>query len=58
MKGAPPIVELLFNICPLCVIAMPIATIIVLIKLMAKPTSEGMVINLDEVNPEKDATSS
>ena len=40
MKGTPPFVEFLFNLCPLCVIAMPILTILVLVKLMAKPKAD------------------
>jgi hypothetical protein len=45
MKGAPPTVELLFNLCPLCVFAMPIVTIFVLIKLMAKPKVPGATVD-------------
>ena len=48
MKGAPPIVDFLLNICPLCVIAMPIITILVMVKLMKKP-GQGQVVNLDVV---------
>lgn len=44
MKGAPPIVDLLFNLCPICVIAIPILTIVVLIKLMRKPDGETAVL--------------
>ncbi len=48
MKGAPPIVDFLLNLCPLCVIAMPIITILVMVKLMKKP-EQGQVVNLDDV---------
>lgn len=51
MQGAPPIVENLLNLCPLCVIAMPILTIIVLVKLMKKPQGEAQVVNLDPEDP-------
>ena len=44
MKGAPPFVDLLFTLCPICVIAMPIVTILVLIKLMKKPTVDSAML--------------
>jgi hypothetical protein len=50
MKGAPPFLELLFNLCPLCVIAMPILTVLVLIKLMAKPNKDTPM--LTDIPPE------
>ncbi len=37
MKGAPPLVELLFNLCPICVIAVPILSILVMLKSVRKP---------------------
>jgi hypothetical protein len=52
MKGAPPIVDFLLNLCPLCVIAMPIITILVMVKLMKKP-EQGQVVNLDDVLAEE-----
>ncbi len=48
MKGAPPIVEFLLNLCPLCVIAMPLITILMMIKLMGKHKGSTVVVNLDE----------
>jgi hypothetical protein len=48
MKGAPPLVELLFNLCPLCVFAMPIITVVVMIKLMAKPRDPVVDSNVIE----------
>jgi hypothetical protein len=56
MKGAPPLVEIIFNLCPICVIAMPLMTIFVLIKLMKKPTQAEMInpdpVESDEVEPQ------
>jgi hypothetical protein len=49
MKGAPPLVDFLLNLCPLCVIAMPIITIFIMIKLMKKPNpSPSQILNLDD----------
>lgn len=52
MKDAPPAVELLVNLCPLCVLILPVVTIFVMIKLMKKP-EPAQVVNPDpeEVEP-------
>ena len=49
MRGAPPFVDFLFNLCPICVIAMPIITIAVLIKMMARKKDEPTQV----IDPEK-----
>ena len=48
MKGAPPIVDFLLNLYPLCVIAMPIITILVMVKLMAKSKDQPTQTLTDE----------
>ena len=52
MKGAPPFVDLLFNLCPICVIAIPLISIGIMITLMNK--SKGTAATLTDIPPNEE----
>ena len=58
IKKRQPFLQTLFSFCPLCVVAMPIITILVLVKLMAKPNSSTPAQMSPDPEPESPSENS